>query len=180
MQNNQQGNRLHLNFGFNNNQNTSGACTTMQSLVYANLIQLRYGGERLQAGARGQDVWSITGSSTSPTYHVKLTQYSDTDRLEGHEIKPISNESKKRKTDGSPVTPTTPTLLPLRASSQLQRTSAQSKWQQFNAMTKTKKKNSNRPPKPTKIPRKVKAYKKLETNKNRWQQFNTMTKGKAR
>ncbi|KAF2139388.1 uncharacterized protein K452DRAFT_328271 [Aplosporella prunicola CBS 121167] len=122
-------------------------------------------------------ILSITGSSTSPMYHIKFTQYSETERLEGHEIKPISNESKKRKADGSPVTPTTPTAP---ATAGVISAAANINPELASQAKKEPSKVSDGPPKPAKIPRKVKATKELETNKNKWQQFNAMTKGKKK
>ncbi|OMP88607.1 Splicing factor spf30, partial [Diplodia seriata] len=119
-------------------------------------------------------ILSITGSSTSPTYHIKFTQYNETETLAAHEIKPISNDSKKRKADGSPVTPTTPTTP---ATSGVISAAADINPALASQAKKEPSKVSDGPPKPAKIPRKVKANKELESNKNKWQQFAASGKG---
>ncbi|EKG11846.1 hypothetical protein MPH_11342 [Macrophomina phaseolina MS6] len=119
-------------------------------------------------------ILSITGSSTAPNYHIKFTQYNDTETLAAHEIKPISNDSKKRKADGSPVTPTTPTTP---ATSGVISAAADINPALASQVRKEPSKVSDGPPKPAKIPRKVKANKELESNKNKWQQFAASGKG---
>ncbi|KAF4309064.1 hypothetical protein SLS57_010292 [Botryosphaeria dothidea] len=119
-------------------------------------------------------ILSITGSSTAPNYHIKFTQYNDTETLAAHEIKPISNESKKRKADGSPVTPTTPTAP---VTSGVISAAANINPDLASQVKKEPSKVSDGPPKPAKIPRKVKANKELESNKNKWQQFAASGKG---
>ncbi|EOD43960.1 Tudor pwwp mbt [Neofusicoccum parvum] len=119
-------------------------------------------------------ILSITGSSTSPTYHIKFTQYPETETLAAHEIKPISIDSKKRKADGAPVTPTMP-VAP--APSGVISAAADINPALASQVKKEPSKVSDGPPKPAKIPRKVKANKELETNKNKWQQFSASGKG---
>ena len=118
-------------------------------------------------------ITSITGSSSKPVYIVTFKNYSTTETLSAHEIKPISTDSKKRKADGPPGTPTTP--IPtnsnvISAAASIDPTLA-------SQAKREPSKVSDGPIRPAKVPRKVKANKELEAGKSKWQDFST--KGKT-
>ncbi|KAK7534739.1 uncharacterized protein J3D65DRAFT_421777 [Phyllosticta citribraziliensis] len=133
-----------------------------------------------KSGDRGfypAKILSITGSSTSPTYHIKFTQYPDTESLASHEIKPFAND-RKRKADGSPVMPTAASTPPntsgvISAAANIDPVLA-------SQARKEPSKVSDGPARPAKIPKKVKATKELEQNKSKWQQFTQQGKGKKK
>jgi survival of motor neuron-related-splicing factor 30 len=118
-------------------------------------------------------ITSITGSSANPVYYVTFKSYGNTESVRGPDIKPMqSAESKKRKVDGSPVTPSTPTSAPsgvISAAADINPALA-------TAAKMEPSKVSDGPPKPPKIPKKIKAKKELEAGKNKWQDFSA--KGK--
>ena len=119
-------------------------------------------------------ITSITGSSSKPVYIVTFKSYSTTETLSAHDIKPVSNDSKKRKADGNPVTPTTPTIPAntnvISAAANIDPTLA-------SQAKREPSKVSDGPTRPAKVPRKVKANKELEAGKSKWQEF--ALKGKA-
>ena len=117
-------------------------------------------------------ITSITGSSSKPVYIVTFKGYTATETLSSTDIKPISND-KKRKADGNPVGPPTP-LVPSRsgvisAAASIDPTLA-------SQAKREPSKVSDGPIRPPKVPRKVKANKELEAGKSKWQDFTT--KGK--
>jgi survival of motor neuron-related-splicing factor 30 len=117
-------------------------------------------------------ITSITGSKTHPVYIVTFKSYSNTETLQAHQIKPISNssnESKKRKADDSPATPTTPTNGAIISA-------AANINAELAGQRREPSKVSDGPPRPEKIPKKIKAKKELEAGKNKWQEF--ASKGK--
>ena len=118
-------------------------------------------------------ITSITGSSSKPVYIVTFKSYATTETLSAHEIKPISNESRKRKADGTPGTPTTP-IIPLNSNVIL--AAANIDPALASQAKKEPSKVSDGPTRPAKVPRKVKANKELEAGKSKWQDFST--KGK--
>ncbi|KAI9702794.1 MAG: hypothetical protein M1836_008008 [Candelina mexicana] len=118
-------------------------------------------------------ITSITGSSNSPVYIVTFKSYATTETLSARDIKPISNDAKKRKADGSPVTPTTPTLP---VNSSVISAAANINPDLADKARKEPSKVSDGPTRPAKVPRKVKANKELEAGKSKWQDFST--KGK--
>lgn len=133
-----------------------------------------------KSGDRGfypAKILSITGSSMSPTYHIKFTQYPDTESLSSHEIKPIAND-KKRKADGSPVTPAAAPTPP--STSGVISAAANIDPVLASQARKEPSKVSDGPARPAKIPKKVKANKELEQSKNKWQQFTQQGKGKKK
>ena len=119
-------------------------------------------------------ITSITGSSSKPVYIVKFKSYTSTETLSAHDIKPISNESKKRRVDGTPVAPTTPTIP---FNSNVISAAADINPAFASQAKKEPSKVSDGPARPPKVPRKVKANKELEAGKNKWQEFTT--KGKS-
>lgn len=114
----------------------------------------------------------ITGSSSAPKYHVKFIGYNSTDVVQGSDIKPQSNESKKRKADGIPVTQT---ATPVSGNSNVISAAASIDPMLASQVRKEPSKVSDGPPKPAKVPRKVKANKELEAGKSKWMDF--MQKG---
>ncbi|EEP76459.1 conserved hypothetical protein [Uncinocarpus reesii 1704] len=117
-------------------------------------------------------ITSITGSSTNPIYIVSFKSYSTTETLTAKDIKPISNDSRKRKADGIPGTPG-PQSLP--ANSSVISAAADINPALANkARTETVKPADGS--RPAKMPRKVKANKDLEAGKAKWQDF--ASKGK--
>ena len=120
-------------------------------------------------------ITSITGSSSKPVYIVTFKSYSTTETLSAHDIKPISADSRKRRADGSPATPTTPSLPVINtnvisAAANIDPTLA-------SQVKREPSKVSDGPIRPAKVPRKVKANKELEAGKSKWQDFTT--KGKT-
>ena len=117
-------------------------------------------------------ITSITGSSSKPVYIVTFKGYAATETLSANDIKPVSNE-KKRKADGNPVGPSAPSV-PLNsgvisAAASIDPTLA-------SQAKREPSKVSDGPIRPPKVPRKVKANKELEAGKSKWQDFTT--KGK--
>jgi len=119
-------------------------------------------------------ITSITGSSSKPVYIVTFKSYATTETLSAHEIKPISNDSKKRKADGISGTPLTP-AAPL--NSNVISAAADINPALASQAKKEPSKVSDGPVRPAKMPRKVKANKELEAGKSKWQDFST--KGKV-
>lgn len=119
-------------------------------------------------------ITSITGSSSKPVYIVTFKSYATTETLSAHEIKPISNDSKKRKADGISGTPLT-SAIPL--NSNVISAAADINPALASQAKKEPSKVSDGPVRPAKIPRKVKANKELEAGKSKWQDFST--KGKV-
>ena len=113
-------------------------------------------------------ITSITGSSSKPVYIVTFKSYATTETLSAHDIKPISNESKKRKTDSTPGTPTTPTLP---VNSSVISAAADINPDLATQAKREPSKVSDGPTRPGKVPRKVKANKELEAGKSKWQDF---------
>ena len=112
-------------------------------------------------------ITSITGSSSKPVYIVTFKNYSNTETLSANEIKPISNDSKKRKADGPPGSPAPSTPANtnvISAAANIDPTLA-------SQAKKEPSKVSDGPIRPAKVPRKVKANKELEAGKSKWQDF---------
>ena len=118
-------------------------------------------------------ITSITGSSSKPVYIVTFKSYATTETLSAHDIKPIANDSRKRKADGTPGTPTIPSV-PL--NSNVISAAADIDPALASQAKREPSKVSDGPTHPAKVPRKVKANKELEAGKNKWQDFST--KGK--
>jgi survival-of-motor-neuron-related-splicing factor 30 len=118
-------------------------------------------------------ITSITGSSADPVYYVTFKSYDNTETLRSGDIKPIYNDSKKRKADGSPVstvssTPVNPNVIS--AAANIDQSLA-------NAAKQDSSKVGDGPAKPAKIAKKIKAKKELEAGKSKWQDFTAKTKG---
>jgi survival-of-motor-neuron-related-splicing factor 30 len=118
-------------------------------------------------------ITSITGSSSKPVYIVTFKSYATTETLSAHDIKPMSNDSKKRKADGISGMPPT---LTTSVNSNVISAAADIDPALASQAKKEPSKVSDGPPKPAKIQRKVKANKELEAGKSKWQDFST--KGK--
>ncbi|KAL6714327.1 hypothetical protein ACLMJK_007750 [Lecanora helva] len=118
-------------------------------------------------------ITSITGSSSKPVYIVTFKSYATTETLSAHDIKPISNDSKKRKADGSPAVLATPSVPAntnvISAAANIDPTLA-------SQAKKEPSKVSDGPTRPAKVPRKVKANKELEAGKSKWQDFSMKAK----
>ena len=119
-------------------------------------------------------ITSITGSSSAPKFMVLFVDYGNTDTVEAKDIIPLASESKKRKADGSPVTPAGPATP---GSSSVISAAADIDPTLASQIKKEPSKVNDGPPRPAKAPRKVKANKELESAKNKWQDFQGM-KGK--
>lgn len=121
-------------------------------------------------------ITSITGSSTAPVYVVTFKSYGTMETLSAKDLKPVSNDSKKRKADGTPANPLPPT--PVTASSTgVISAAADIDPALANQARREPSRVGDGPNKPAKMPRKVKANKELEAGKSKWQDFST--KGKA-
>lgn len=118
-------------------------------------------------------ITSITGSSSKPVYIVSFKSYSTTETLSAKDIKPISNDSRKRKADGMSGTSSAPSIP---ANSNVISAAADINPALANQARKEPSKVSDGPIRPPKVPRKVKANKELEAGKNKWQDFSS--KGK--
>ena len=118
-------------------------------------------------------ITSITGSTSKPVYIVTFKGYTATETLSSNDIKPISND-KKRKADGNPVGPSAP-LIPSRSG--VISAAANIDPNLASQAKREPSKVSDGPMRPAKVPRKVKANKELEAGKSKWQDF-TM-KGKT-
>ncbi len=119
-------------------------------------------------------ITSITGSSNDPVYIVTFKSYGNSETLRAKDIKPLSNDSRKRKADGLSGS-STPTPAPsnpnvISAAASVDPALAQQARREPSKV-------SDGPLRPAKIPRKVKANKELEAGKNKWQDF--AAKGKA-
>ncbi|KAL8822390.1 MAG: hypothetical protein Q9191_006874 [Dirinaria sp. TL-2023a] len=122
-------------------------------------------------------ITSITGSSSKPVYIVTFKSYSTTETLSAQDIKPLSNDSKKRKADGMSGTPAGPTLP---TNTSVISAAADINPALASQAKKEPSKVSDGPTRPAKVPRKVKANKELEAGKSKWQDFATKGKfGKA-
>jgi survival-of-motor-neuron-related-splicing factor 30 len=115
---------------------------------------------------------SITGSSADPVYYVTFKSYNNTETLRSGDIKPISNDSKKRKADGSPVSsvssaPANPNVIS--AAANIDQSLA-------NAAKQDPSKLGEGSAKPAKIAKKIKAKKELEAGKSKWQDFTAKSK----
>lgn len=119
-------------------------------------------------------ITSITGSKNDPVYIVKFQKYGTTETLKSRDIRPLSNEAKKRKADGisGSSTPVPPASVPgvISAVANVDPSLAQQ-------VRREPSKVSDGPIRPAKIPKKVKANKELEAGKAKWQEF--AMKGKA-
>lgn len=113
-------------------------------------------------------ITSITGSSTAPVYIVTFKSYATTETLSAKDIKPISNDSRKRKADGSPATPIAP-LLPTNSS--VISAAADINPALATQVKREPSKASDGPIRLAKVARKVKANKELEAGKSKWQDF---------
>ena len=147
-------------------------------------------------------ITSITGSSTNPVYIVTFKNYSTTETLSAHDIRPLSNE-KKRKADGTPVAGSggsasggavssnvlgatssglpgsgagTPTGTNSGGSTNVISAAASINPTLASQAKREPSKVSDGPIRPAKVPRKVKANRELEAGKTKWQDFTT--KGK--
>ncbi|KAI9800908.1 MAG: hypothetical protein M1833_003045 [Piccolia ochrophora] len=118
-------------------------------------------------------ITSITGSSNAPVYVVTFKSYATTETLSAKDLKPISNESRKRKADSAAApSPTASPINPnvISAAANINPALA-------TQAKKEPSKVSDGPARPAKVPRKVKANKELEQGKSKWQEFST--KGKS-
>lgn len=145
--------------------------TTTTFSVNDNVLAKWVSGDKSFYPAR---ITSITGSSSKPVYIVTFKSYATTETLSAHDIKPISVDSKKRKADGAPGTPTLPTAP---VNSNVISAAADINPALASQAKKEPSKVSDGPIRPAKLPRKVKANKELEAGKNKWQDFST--KGKV-
>lgn len=122
-------------------------------------------------------ITSITGSSSDPVYYVTFKSYGNQEALRGPDIKPVSNDTKKRKADGLPVTSTASAAS---GSSSVISAAADINPALASQAKKEPSKVSDGAARPAKIARKVKAKKELEAGKSKWQDFTTKGKfGKA-
>ncbi|KIX96511.1 uncharacterized protein Z520_07777 [Fonsecaea multimorphosa CBS 102226] len=118
-------------------------------------------------------ITSITGSSSDPVYIVTFKNYGNTETLKAKDIKPLTNEARKRKADGmsGSSTPVSPPANPnvISAAASVDPALAQQARREPSKV-------SDGPIRPAKIPRKVKANKELEAGKSKWQDFAAKSK----
>lgn len=123
-------------------------------------------------------ITSITGSSADPVYSVTFKSYGNNETLKKQDIKPISNESKKRKADASPA-PAPAAAIPSPAAPVVPgviSAAANINPELASQARKEPSKVSDGPTRPAKVPRKVKANKELEAGKSKWQEFANKSK----
>lgn len=110
---------------------------------------------------------SITGSSADPVYYVTFKSYGNSETLRKQDIKPIANESKKRKADDvshSPAPDPPVNVNVLSAAADINPDiEGEARKELGNAGVG--------PMRPAKPARKVKATKQLEAGKSKWQEF---------
>ncbi|KZF21081.1 hypothetical protein L228DRAFT_166018 [Xylona heveae TC161] len=115
-------------------------------------------------------ITSITGSSTAPIYYVTFKSYSTTEALSARDIRPMQNDSRKRKADDSPAsTPTTGSTSVISAAANIDPDLA-------NKVRTEPSKVGDGPSRPPKVPKKIKATRELEAGKNKWQDFANKSK----
>ena len=123
-------------------------------------------------------ITSITGSSTNPVYIVTFKSYATTETLSAHDIKPLSNDKKRKADDLKSSSAGTPTsAIPSASTSGVISAAANIDPTLASQAKREPSKVSDGPVRPAKIPKKVKANKELEAGKNKWQEFST--KGKV-
>ncbi|KAF2772386.1 hypothetical protein EJ03DRAFT_307417 [Teratosphaeria nubilosa] len=118
-------------------------------------------------------VVSRTGSSTDPVYTVTFKGYGNTETKRKHEIRPMHNDSKKRKADGPPATTLPPTPPSPQAASGGHVISAAPAVD--HSLVQQKREPSKVSDGPTRLPpepKKLKGNKALEKVKADWQAFN--------
>ncbi|KAI9682397.1 MAG: hypothetical protein M1817_000451 [Caeruleum heppii] len=116
-------------------------------------------------------ITSITGSKQSPVYIVTFKSYATSETLSAKDIKPISNDSKKRKAEPSgAAVGATPNSGVISAAANINPALADQAKREPSLV-------GDGPTRPPKVPRKVKAKKELEAGKNKWQEFSS--KGKV-
>lgn len=118
-------------------------------------------------------ITSITGSSSDPVYYVTFKSYGNTETVRSGDIKPISNDSKKRKADGSPV----PTVATKPSNPNVISAAASIDQNLANAAKQEISRAVEGPAKPAKVAKKIKAKKELEAGKSKWQDFTSKSKG---
>ena len=123
-------------------------------------------------------ITSITGSSSNPVYIVSFKSYGTTETLNAKDIKPISSngDSRKRKADGTPGTPSAQTLATIPVNSSIISAAADINPALANQARREPSKVSDGPVRPAKVPRKVKANRELEAGKSKWQDFSNKSK----
>lgn len=117
-------------------------------------------------------ITSITGSTSNPIYIVSFKSYSTIETLTAKDLKPISNDTRKRKADGIPGSPT-PQSLPVNTGVISAAADINPALADQARAEGAKLADGSRP---SKMPRKVKAKKDLEAGKAKWQDF--ASKGK--
>lgn len=120
-------------------------------------------------------ITAITGSSAAPVYNVTFKSYDNSETLRAHDIKPISNDFRKRKADESAAAGSS---SPAPSSHHSGVISAAANINPDLATQARKEPSlvSDGPTRPAKVARKVKANKELEAGKSKWQDFTS--KGK--
>lgn len=122
-------------------------------------------------------ITSITGSSSNPVYIVSFKSYGTTETLTAKDLKPISSsDSRKRKADGTPGTPSAQAPASAPAHSSVISAAADINPALASQARKEPSKVSDGPARPAKVPRKVKATRELEESKSKWQDFASKTK----
>ncbi|KAJ9202629.1 hypothetical protein DTO164E3_3069 [Paecilomyces variotii] len=120
-------------------------------------------------------ITSVTGSSSNLVYIVSFKSYGTTETLTARDIKPISStsDSRKRKADGIPGTPSPPTVA---ANSSVISAAADINPALANQARKEPNKIGEGPARPAKVPKKVKANRELEEGKMKWKDFASKAK----
>ncbi|KAE8145935.1 hypothetical protein BDV25DRAFT_59160 [Aspergillus avenaceus] len=122
-------------------------------------------------------ITSITGSSSNPVYLVSFKSYGTVESLTSKDLRPISsNDSRKRKADGSSGNSATQSPAPQLPNSSVISAAADINPALANQARKEPSKANDGPVRPAKAPRKVKANRELEEGKMKWKDF--ASKGK--
>jgi survival-of-motor-neuron-related-splicing factor 30 len=109
-------------------------------------------------------ILSITGSKADPIYTVRFKAYDQQETIRSHDIRAMASDSKKRKAETTPSTPTITT------SSNSNTISAAANINP-DLVRKEPSKVSDGPARPAKVAKKIKATKELEAGKSKWQDF---------
>ncbi|KAK3673980.1 hypothetical protein LTR78_006182 [Recurvomyces mirabilis] len=123
---------------------------------------------------------SKTGSSSDPLYTVTFKGYNNTETKRKHEIRPLHNESKKRKADGPPAASVPPTPVSPKAASTptadsgyviSAAPSVDTNLVQQQAQKREPSKVSDGPTRMAPEPKKLKGQKQLQKNQSNWQNW---------
>lgn len=109
-------------------------------------------------------ILSITGSKADPIYTVKFKAYDQQETVRSHDIRAMASDSRKRKAES---TPSTPTITTASNSNTISAAASINP----DLVRKEPSKVSDGPARPAKVAKKIKANRELEAGKSKWQDF---------